>query len=135
MHCGVSAAIVSSLCFTSDESLFHSIHPCTGVYRRTQCFKKYPVSLTNSTSPTQRNSCNLELYLMHNFEYWEFSLINPHIWFHWQGLQFLQFRWSAGEFTQKSDSISLHTSPQVSYHCDTIYTFTCWSLNTHLKVQ
>ena len=77
MHCGVSAAIVSSLCFTSDESLVHSIHPCTGVYRRTQCFKKYPVSLTKSTSLTLRNSCNMEPYLMHNFEYLEFSLINP----------------------------------------------------------
>ena len=38
LHCGISAAIVSFLCFTSDESLVHSIHLCTDVYRGTQCY-------------------------------------------------------------------------------------------------
>ena len=38
LHCGISEANVSFLCCTCAESLVHSIHLCTDVYRGTQCF-------------------------------------------------------------------------------------------------
>ena len=63
LHCGVSAAIVSSLCFTSDKSLVHSIHLCTDVYRGTQC--KMETNLSMLGNPENLKEKETEKFLRH----------------------------------------------------------------------
>ena len=60
LHCGVSEANVSSLCCTSAESLVHSIHLCTDVYRGTQCLNRVskwkPISQCKGTQIEEKGT-------------------------------------------------------------------------------